>query len=281
MVLITVALAGCQTDLYTRQTEADANEMLGALLDARLDASKKSLDGGKTWNVLVEESQMARAVGLLKAAGLPSQRYASLGDLFKKDGLISTPTEERVRFIYGVSQELSNSLAQIDGVLVARVHVVLPNNDPLAARVEPASASVFVKHRATINTATLVPTIKNFVMRGVQGLAAENVSVTLIQAVGPAPASDLSPMVQVVPTLGQRISTWALAPGLLAAGLAAAVVVRRRRGKAAEQANDLPASPAAGAAVAVDIPVATSSHLTHLGRSAINAVVSLLKRRSA
>jgi type III secretion protein J len=184
-VLAIALLCSCKSELYARVSEREANEILATLYSAGIHATKRTGDE-KTWAVYVADGDMQRALLLLSEHGLPHEHFSNTGDLFKKEGLISTPSEERIRYIYAVSQELSSTLSQIDGVIAARVHPVIPANDPLATRVRPASASIFIKHRADANLQALAPAIKNLVMRSIEGLGYENISLTFVAAEEPA-----------------------------------------------------------------------------------------------
>jgi type III secretion protein J len=88
--------------------------------------------------------------------------------------------QERAQMIFALSQELSRTVSEIDGVLSARVHLVLPENDPLRQQLVPSSASVFIRHRGNMPVGNLVPQVKMLVANGVAGLSYDKVSVVLV-----------------------------------------------------------------------------------------------------
>ncbi len=178
---LALLLAGCKVGLYSGLTEPEANEILAVLAGEQIAASKERTENGE-WQVLVEESRLGAALDLLRSHGLPHDRYANLGDLFKKQGLVSTPSEERMRYIHAVSQELSQTLRKIDGVVAARVHVVIPANDPLSDKIRPSSAAVFIKHRPDVDLRLLAPTVKEMVSHSIEGLSHDQVALTLVEA---------------------------------------------------------------------------------------------------
>ncbi|RXJ72273.1 EscJ/YscJ/HrcJ family type III secretion inner membrane ring protein [Veronia nyctiphanis] len=119
-------LTGCDesTQLHTGLSEREANEVLAELMASGIDTTKQMTKNGV--NVLVAKNDIAPAVRILRAVGLPRRDKVSMGEVFKKEGIISTPIEERARYIHAISQEIEHTLSQIDGVVLARVHVVLP-----------------------------------------------------------------------------------------------------------------------------------------------------------
>ncbi|RYF74133.1 MAG: EscJ/YscJ/HrcJ family type III secretion inner membrane ring protein, partial [Comamonadaceae bacterium] len=128
-LLALVAACGARVDLMGSIPEDEANDVLSALLKADIPAEKIAGKEGMV-GVRVDAAQVGRALEILRENGLPRERFAGMGQVFKKEGLISSPLEERARYIYALSQELSNTLSKIDGVLAARVHVVLPERGP-------------------------------------------------------------------------------------------------------------------------------------------------------
>lgn len=203
------ALAGCKEAVYSQLTESEANDVLLTLLRGGVEAEKRPTDD-KQFSVYVSEADVATAIELLRADALPAQRYSSLGDVFERNGLISSPTEERMRYIHGLQQELSHTLSEIDGVVVARVHIVVPARDALETTVKPSSASVFVKHRPDLNMQLLVPAVKDLVVRSIEGLGPDHVSVSLFPARGTATAGTQIPLTKFFGATVASSSTTAL-----------------------------------------------------------------------
>lgn len=177
-LLLCLLLTGCdeRAALHSRLSEQDANEVIAELADKNIQASKQADKNGLA--VLVEPADMNSAVHVLEAAGLPRRSRSSLGEIFRKEGIISTPMEERARYIYALSQELESTLSQIDGVVLARVHVVLPERVAPGEPVQPASASVFIKHTGGLDPDSVTPRVRNLVASGLPGMAdaAQNTS---------------------------------------------------------------------------------------------------------
>jgi type III secretion protein J len=174
-------LAGCKVPLYSSLNEQEANEMVAALAAEAISASKERQEANG-WAVQVEEAQMGAALDVLRTQGLPQERYVSMGDVFQKQGLVSTPAEERMRYIHAMSQELAQTLRGVDGVVAARVHVVIPANDPLSDKLRPSSAAVFIKHRPDVDLRLLTPAVKDLVAHSIEGLTHDQVSLSLFEA---------------------------------------------------------------------------------------------------
>ena len=154
--------------------------VMAALLDAGIDCHKTPGDEG-TWNVSVVESKFAAAVNLLEERGLPRRNFNGVAEVFKKTGMISSPTEERIRFMDALAQDLARTISGIDGVLDARVHIVLPENDPFARNALPSSAAVAIRARWDADLTDYIPSIKGLVKNAIEGLAFEKISVTVFQ----------------------------------------------------------------------------------------------------
>lgn len=93
--------------------------------------------------------------------------------------MISSPSEEGARMAFAISQELSDTFSRIDGVISARVHVVLGKVDEAINLRTPPSVGVFIRHIPDSSVVTMIPKIRELSAHAVPGLNASNVSVML------------------------------------------------------------------------------------------------------
>jgi len=217
-----VALAiGCSTPIQHGLDETTANEVLTALERGGIEASKTRDDSnGEAFVISVPRADALRALQVLQSLGLPRGRRAGFGEVYKQASLVPTPTEERARYLEALAGEIERTLETVDGVVTARVHLVLPEPDPLAVDGKPrvaAQAAVLLKVRGAA-TALREVDVQKLVAGSVAGLLPEAVAVVVTPATeSPSPRTpalaSVGP-VQVDP--GSR----KLLAGLLLGGLA-------------------------------------------------------------
>jgi type III secretion protein J len=206
--------------------------MLAVLLRAGIDA--ETVVNKEDMSLRVEQSQIDRAIELLNARGLPRAKTTSLGDVFKQEGLISSPLEQRARFIYAMSEELSRTLGQLDGVIAARVHIVIPDRRPNETATAPPSAAIFIKYQDDYDLTSYVPQIKQLVANSVEGLSYDKVSVVLFPSsaradlnVRPKPVNEIDRQTLVIAGAGGA------AVVVVLVGVIVFLLVARRRKPAA------------------------------------------------
>ncbi len=215
VLLSLCVLSACKTDLYRDLSEREANEMLAVLISNNIDVTKEYIsDSGVT--LMVEDTSLPRAIDVLRENGFPRELHETMGSVFEKRGIMSSPFEERVRFVYALAEEVSQTLSEIDGVLTARVHIVLPDRPEFGVEITPSSAAVFIKHRIDVDLDFATPQIRRLVSSSIEGLTYDDVTVLLVEAKRPKLIVDPidSSIVEVLPGLSinetdQRVFWWA------------------------------------------------------------------------
>lgn len=203
--VLALLLAGCgKVDLYTNLSEKEANDIMAALLVHQIPATRTQVKDVVTITVPID--QVVAAIDILRRQGLPRDQYTNLGTIFQKEGLISSPLEERVRYTYGLSQTLAEAINQIDGVLTARVIIVLPEQAAFGKTATISSASVLIRYLPGRGVEEAIPAIKMLVQKGVDGLSYDNISVSLF------PLHEGPPM----PMAPRSASGWPLLASILA-----------------------------------------------------------------
>jgi len=234
LVLIPIILASCaKVPLFSELHEEEANEIMAHLLEQKIECVKVAAKEG-LWILQVPQDDFPLAMHTLQALGLPRQKLMKMGEVFQKSGLVSSPTEERIRFIDALSQELSDTLMKIDGVIAAKVHIALPNNDPLSDNSTPASASVFIKFRAGYDVESSTPDLKNLVTNSVEGLTFDKVELIMspADAIPPPPKTEAQGANGVLAEWQAKLPPWGI-PAASAGGgfLIAAIFFAALRSK--------------------------------------------------
>jgi type III secretion protein J len=230
--------SGCTTGVLHGLDEPSANEAMTALERAGIGAEKIVEEGGTNaaFALRVPRGDATRALDVLRVRGLPRERRHGFAEVYGQPSLIPTASEERARYLEATAGEIERTLETAEGIVSARVHLVLEEIDPLSLEGKPragARAAVLVKAadgRAPLTEAD----IQKLVAGSVPGLDPRAVAVVVTAA----PASvepSLGPLAAVGPfrvTPSSRAPLIVLFAGALAViGVLAALLLlslRRR-----------------------------------------------------
>lgn len=181
--VIVVLITSCSQKVYILDglsQEAANNAVL--ILGQNSISATKVAEKGNVYKISVKKTEQVKALSILKFNGLPKMPYQNLGEIFKKDSFISSPTEEQSRFIYALEQQISQMIMQINGVVSVETQVSLPppsDNLWQSAPVRPAAA-VLIKYQNPYHLSLYTNRIKELVANSVPGLTNDKVEVVFV-----------------------------------------------------------------------------------------------------
>ncbi len=188
-------LPSCESNMvvFNDVEEREANEIVVFLASRNIAAHKVASSGGgpaggantaPLFNIVVPSTYATEAMALLNQNGLPRKKSTTLLELFAKQGLMSSASEETIRFQAGLAEEIAGMIRNIDGVIDADVQLAFPPAQsaiavPGQAQAPRITASVYVKHQGILDdpNSHLMTKIKRLVAASVNGLDLNDVTV--------------------------------------------------------------------------------------------------------
>lgn len=177
-----LVLVGCRAQLHHGLDEAEANGIQNALRDHGIESKKVQEKGKKpTYAIEVDESVAADAQRILTELELPRPRLDGLAAMSDSASVVPTATEEHLRKVKALSEEVALTLQSVDGVTSARVLLALPP-PPRPGQVPSlpkASAFLRVRPGAIDRLEPMRADLSKLVAGSVEGLSSEQVTVVL------------------------------------------------------------------------------------------------------
>ncbi len=204
--------------------EREANEIIVYLASRNILATKVAMASAMAgasaetrWSISVPQEKATEAMALLNHVGLPRKRGTTLLDLFGASGLMTSATEENIRYQAGLAEQISNMIRGIDGVIDATVQISFPAAEPATATIGTAqttpkriTAAVYVKHQGVLDdpNSHLISKIKRLVAGSIAGLDINDVTVVSDRA----RLAELSPtpMIEPLQKEFEYVSIWSI-----------------------------------------------------------------------
>jgi len=195
-ILLSYLLFGARKDvLYSNLEETETNLMMTLLTTRGIDIEKRAA-GDDSWQLMVPKGEFSKAVAILTENGYPKEKLPDLGQMIEQKGLTPSSREEHMREVYYREQQLGQTLAYINGVVRARVHLSIPEDDVTGKTTEKPSASVAIYHLPNANLSDKIDEVRTIVAGAISNLLEEGVDVSLFPSGGEA-------QISVLPSLGK------------------------------------------------------------------------------
>lgn len=165
---------GSERVLFSNLTERDAAEVVRALETSTIPYTYESGSGVIT----VPSDQVHSARLMLAAEGLPNGAGVGLEMLNESDGMADSQFIESARYQRALEIELQRTIASINSVSGARVHLAIPRQTVFVRERTPASASVLLElHQGRRLEPGQVEAIVNLVASSVPDMERSQISV--------------------------------------------------------------------------------------------------------
>jgi flagellar M-ring protein FliF len=157
---------------------ADVDMREAAQITQRLEQADIPFEiRGDGSSIFVARSRVAEARMMLSAEGLPSRGSVGYEIFDEPDALGQTQFQQNINRLRALEGELARTIASLDGIASARVHLVLPERQLFARETEQPSASIVLQLRRDELTPGQVRAIRNLVASATPGLTTNRVTI--------------------------------------------------------------------------------------------------------
>jgi len=129
VLMLAIGLVGCRESILHDLSEPEANKVTSRLHAQQVQAVKVAQSDGR-WAIEVPTRELVKALEFLDSHRVLAGR-ASVANASGKGGFVPSREEQWFRYERSVATSIEESLGAIQGVLEAKVHVNLPEVDPL------------------------------------------------------------------------------------------------------------------------------------------------------
>lgn len=174
LLLVVIRPGGEEKALLFSDVElAEASKITEQLEKANIPFELRG-DGA---SIFVPRSKVLEARMMLSAEGLPSRGSIGYEIFDKQDALGATQFQQNMNRLRALEGELARTIASLDVVERARVHLVLPERRLFERDQEKPSASIVLRLRRDELTPGQVRAVRNLTASAVPGLSANRVTI--------------------------------------------------------------------------------------------------------